>query len=324
MNFKKEIKMKKIVMLDIFPCEEKDFAFLEKYGEYTLYERTNPAEVKDRICDAEIILTNKTKLNETDFSVAKKLQYVGVTATGHNIVDSAAAKKRGITVTNIPTYGTDSVAQHTFALLLELTNHVGAFFADIKGGVWANSPGFCAVNYPLLELNNKTLGIIGFGAIGQKVAQIAKAFGMKIKVHSRSVKTNCDVTFCNREELFKTCDVITLHCPSTPETNNIINSDTLKMMKKTALLLNTSRGDLIDESALCIALKSGVIGGAALDVLAEEPPQLNHPLNQLSNCILTPHVAWSGTAARARILEVTQENLAAFIEGRSQNVVNKS
>lgn len=311
----------KIVILDAYPYREKDFAFLSTYGQVTIYDYTESSEVQKRIRDASIVLTDKTILSAADFASASMLRYVGVMATGHDVVDSIAAKKHHITVTNIPAYSTDSVAQHTFALLLELTNHVGAFFADVKKNTCSKIKRFDIVNYPITELRGQTLGIIGFGAIGQRVAQIAQIFGMQVKAYTRNPKIPSTVMFCTLEELFQNSDVISLHCPATAETHQMINASTLKLMKPSALLINVSRGALVDEKALYDALKEGTIAGAGLDVLVEEPPMPTHPLTQLSNCIVTPHVAWASIAAQARILQVTQENLEAYLAGKHKNVI---
>jgi glycerate dehydrogenase len=251
------------------------------------------------------------------------LKYLGVTATGTNIVDLEVARKRGIPVTNVPAYGTRSVAQATFALLLELTQHVGHHAQTVRDGQWSKSLDWCYWQRPLLELDGLTMGIIGFGRIGRAVGELAVAFGMNLLVvmgTSRSVPSFARVT--DVETLFRESDVVSLHCPLTPQTRNLINAERLKMMKPTSFLLNTSRGLLVDEHALSEALNKGQIAGAGLDVLSSEPPPEDHPLLKARNCIITPHHAWATRAARSRLMQIAVENVRAFLAGKPQNVVN--
>ena len=244
------------------------------------------------------------------------LKYIGVTATGYNIVDVTAARERNIIVTNVPTYGTQSVAQMTFALLLELTQHVAHHAQTVREGRWTRSPDFCYWDYPLIELDGLTIGIIGYGRIGQAVGGLAQAFGMKVITHSRKHSSE------DLERLFRQSDVISLHCPLTPETKHLVNAERLKWMKATAFLLNTSRGPLIDEAALAEALDGGRIAGAGLDVLSVEPPLADNALFKAKNCFITPHIAWATRAARSRLMDAAVDNVRAFLDGKPKNVVS--
>src|SRR6185503_1392939 len=246
------------------------------------------------------------------------------TATGYNIVDVAAARERGIVVTNVPAYGTSSVAQMTFALLLELCHRTGHHAQTVRDGRWAKSPDFCYWDYPLVELDGLIMGIIGLGRIGQTVARLAHAFGMKVVATGRSKPRDlpASVAWFDLETLLRTSDVVSLHCPLTAETKHMINAERLKLMKPTAFLLNTSRGPLIDEASLAEALRAGQIAGAGLDVLSVEPPDADHPLYTAPNCFITPHISWATRAARARLMRVAVENVRAFIGGTPQNVVS--
>ncbi|HYF48381.1 MAG TPA: D-2-hydroxyacid dehydrogenase, partial [Planctomycetota bacterium] len=251
-----------------------------------------------------------------------KLKFIAVTATGYDCVDVAVAKERGIAVSNVPEYGTRSVAQAVFALLLEMTNQVGAHAASVRDGGWQRCPDFCYTVAPLVELSGKTLGIVGFGRIGGMVAEVGKAFGMEILVHTRT-KKDIPYAWCDDvNELFRKADVISFHCPLTPQTEKMVNAQRLELMKPTSFIVNTARGKLIDEATLAEALNAGKIAGAALDVLSVEPPQEN-PLLKAKNCIVTPHVAWATYAARKRLMDVVVENVRAFQAGKPQNVVNK-
>jgi glycerate dehydrogenase len=269
------------------------------------------------------MLTNKMLVSGKHMAQLPRLRYIGVTATGYNIVDVEAARERKIVVTNVPAYGTASVAQMTIALLLELTQRVGHHAQTVREGRWARSPDFCYWDFPLIELDGLTMGIIGFGRIGRAVARIAQAFGMNIMATGRaSAVPSGDVEWTDLEELLRSSDVVSLHCPLTPETKHLINAQRLAMMKPNAFLLNTSRGPLIDETALAEALRRGQIAGAALDVLTEEPPPSEHPLYTAPNCFVTPHIAWATRAARARLMRVAVDNVRAFIQGKPQNVVS--
>jgi glycerate dehydrogenase len=267
-----------------------------------------------------VIVTNKTPITAKTIDSCSSLKVILVTATGYNIVDLNAAKMKGVLVCNVPGYGTDSVAQHTFALILELTNHVGKNNAAVKQGDWVTSPDFCFTTSPILELAGKRLGIVGFGKIGQKVAEIGKAFGMEVVYHSPSYPKK-DTSHVSLHELFSTSDIISLHCPLRADNHGFVNRDLLILMKESALLINTSRGQLVDEADLAHALKHKLLTGAAVDVLSKEPPQSDHPLIGLPNCIITPHTAWLTFEARERIMKVTADNLAAALRGTPQNSV---
>jgi glycerate dehydrogenase len=296
---------------------------LKSLGECEIHDRSPPSEVVKRAAEAEIVLTNKTVLNREQILALPKLKFIGVLATGYNIVDVAAARDRNIPVTNVPTYGTKSVAQHTFTLLLELTQHAGHHAQTVRGGRWTKSPDFCYWDYPLVELDGLTMGIVGFGRIGKLVAELAMAFGMNVLATSLTPRQPpAGVQFVDLETLFRQSDVVSLHCPLTEQTRNLVNRTTLARLKPTAYLLNTSRGPLIDEQALADALNSGQIAGAAVDVLSVEPPPADNPLLRAKNCIVTPHIAWATRAARARLINIAVANVRAFLNGRPENVVN--
>jgi glycerate dehydrogenase len=252
------------------------------------------------------------------------MKYIGVLATGYNIVDIQAARERNIPVTNVPVYGTPSVAQMVFAHALELTQHVGHHAAGVREGRWTKSEDFCYWDYPLIELNGLTMGIIGYGRIGQETARIARAFGMEVLAHDvvQKPKDHPGVEFVGLEDIFRRSDVVSLHCPLTAENKGMVNAARLNLMKKTAFLINTSRGPLVDEAALAEALNSGRIAGAGADVLAIEPPRADNPLLKAKNCHITPHIAWATAAARARLMKTAIANVQAFLAGRPQNVVN--
>ncbi len=316
----------KIVVLDGYTLNPGDLNWdeLRSLGACDVFDRSVPEEVSGRAADAEILLTNKVVLSATLIGSLPTLKYIGILATGTNVVDMVAARVRGILVTNVPAYGTRSVAQATFALLLELTNHVGHHAKSVRAGDWSKNPDWCYWNKPLLELEALTIGIVGFGRIGQTMATLAGAFGMNVLIHSRSVRPAefPAVNFVSLDELFRRSDVVSLHCPLTTETKHLVNEARLAMMKSSALLLNTSRGLLLDEAALAAALNSGRITGAGLDVLSVEPPPPDHPLLAARNCIITPHNAWATRAARERLLRIAVENIRAFLAGHPQNVVN--
>jgi glycerate dehydrogenase len=314
-----------IVALDGFTLNPGDLSWeeLESLGQCEIHDRTAATEVLARAANAEILLTNKVELNRTHLQNLPKLKYVGVLATGTNIVDLVAARERGIPVTNVPAYGTKSVAQTTMALLLELAQHVGDHAQTVRESHWARSLDWCYWNWPLIELDGLTLGIVGFGRIGQAVAELGRVFGMKVLVctpHPKSVSES--LTFVSLEKLLRESDVVSLHCPLTPETKHLINRRTLSCMKPTAFLLNTSRGLLIEEQALADALNSNMLAGAGLDVLSVEPPPGDNPLLKAKNCVLTPHLAWATRAARARLMRIAVENIRAFLRGQPQNVVS--
>jgi glycerate dehydrogenase len=297
-----------------------DWTELTRLGPCEIHDRTSPADIVARAKEAEIVLTNKTPLTAATLEQLPKARYIGVLATGYNVVDVPAAQSRGIVVTNIPNYGTRSVAQHVFALLLELTQHVGHHSQTVREGRWQTSPDFCYWDRPLVELAGLKLGIIGYGRIGQAVAEIGRAFGMEILVSSRTPKEGIAQRSTN--DLFRESDVITLHCPLTSDNKGLVNAERLKLMKRTAFLLNTSRGPLVIEQDLADALNSGSIAGAALDVLAVEPPRADNPLFHAKNCVITPHIAWATRAARSRLLDIAVANVRAFQAGQPQNVVS--
>ena len=312
----------KIVVLDAHTLNpgDLDWSPLQQLGACTIHDRSTAAEIVPRAKDAELVLTNKTPLTSATLAELPKLRYIGVLATGYNVVDIPAATARGIVVTNVPDYGTRSVAQHVFALLLELTQNVGHHAQTVREGRWNQSLDFCYWVRPLVELAGLKLGIVGYGRIGRAVAEIGRAFGMEILASSRSEKQG--VTQVSLEELFRVSDVISLHCPLTAENKGMINAARLQLMKPGAFLINTSRGPLVVEQDLADALNAGQIAGAALDVLAVEPPPGENPLFRAKNCVITPHIAWATRAARERLLGIAVANVAAFQAGRPQNVVH--
>lgn len=291
--------------------------------DFTVYERTPPELVSERIGDSEIVLLNKVVITKDILEKCPNLKYIGVLATGFNVVDVNACREKGIVVTNIPSYSTDAVAQHVFAFILNNTNLVQKHSDSVKNGDWAKNPDFCYWLSPLTELSGKTLGIFGFGHIGQKVAQIAKAFGMNVivNVHNEKSFTGGE-KIVSVEELFKQSDFLTLHAPLTSETDKIVNEKTLSLMKKSAILINTARGGLVDEFALKNALESNKIASYCTDVLLKEPMDLNTPLKNASNCTITPHIAWAPRETRERLMGIAVENIKAFLDGKKINVVN--
>lgn len=315
-----------IVVLDGYTLNPGDLSWeaLRQLGRCEIHDRTPAADVVRRAAGAQVVLTNKTVLTREQIGSLPELRYIGVLATGFNCVDAVAARERGIPVCNVPTYGTRSVAQHTLALLLELTQRCGHHAATVAEGRWAACPDFCYADYPLIELDGLTLGIVGFGRIGRAVAELARAFGMNIIADDHRIPAEAPgwVKFVPMDELLRTSDVISLHCPLTPQTKQLVNAERLALMKPSAFLLNTSRGPLIDEAALAAALNSGRLAGAALDVLSVEPPPPEHPLFAATNCLVTPHIAWASQAARKRLLATAIENVRAFLADRPTNVVN--
>jgi glycerate dehydrogenase len=315
----------KIVVLDGFTLNPGDLGWddLKSIGPCEIYDRTVAADVLCRAADASILLTNKTELRRPQILNLPALEYIGVTATGTNVVDLVAARSRKIPVTNVPAYGTRSVAQATFALLLELTQHVGHHAQSVRAGRWSRSIDWCYWDFPLIELAGLTLGIIGFGRIGRAVAEMAAAFGMKVLACSASTPSPvAGVRFVDMEAIFRLSDVISLHCPLTSATRQLVDAPRLALMKPTAFLINTSRGLLVDEAALAAALNSGRLAGAAVDVLSSEPPAADNPLLEARNCLITPHLAWATRAARSRLMKIAVENVRAFLAGKPQNVVN--
>ncbi|MGH9342500.1 MAG: D-2-hydroxyacid dehydrogenase [Terriglobia bacterium] len=316
----------KIVVLDGYTLNPGDLSWepLEKLGAVEIHERTPPGLLTSRGAGAQAVLTNKVSLNAEALAALKDLRYVGVTATGVDIIDLAAAQARGIVVTNVPAYGTDSVAQLTIALLLELCHHAGFHNEAVHAGEWSRSQDWSFTKSPQVELAGKTFGVVGFGRIGRRVAEIARALGMHVLIsghRSKEAPQYDDAVWASLEELLMAADVVSLHCPLTAETRGLIDAKKLNMMKPTAFLLNTSRGALIDDRALADALNQGRIAGASLDVLAVEPPPAGNPLVAARNCIMTPHMAWATREARARCIRTAIENLAAFHAGHPQNVI---
>ncbi len=311
----------KIVVLDGYTENPGDLSWsgLEKLGDLRVYDYTPPELIDERMADAEAVYTNKTPISGKTIEKAHKLRFIGVLATGYNVVDINAAKERGIPVCNIPTYGTAAVAQYVFALLLEICHRVEHHNAAVQEGRWANSRDFCFWDYPLMELQGKTMGLIGYGRIGQATAQIAKAFGMTVLAYDAFVRAPESVTL---EELLQKSDVISLHCPLLPSTEGILRKETIAQMKDGVIIINTSRGGLIHEIDLRSALESGKIYAAAVDVVSIEPIRPDNPLLGLNNCLITPHIAWAAKESRARLMDVAVENLSAFLSGNPQNVVN--
>ena len=318
--------MKKIVVLDGFTLNPGDLAWsgLESLGKCEIYDRSSTEQVLPRAADAQIVITNKIVVSADLMAQLPDIEYVGVTATGYNVVDIEAARNRGIVVTNVPAYSTDSVAQLVFAHLLNLAHHVGHHAETVRSGRWTSSPDFCYWNTPLIELAGLTMGIIGFGRIGRATAKLAIAFGMNVIAYDiappNDMPNGCSLV--ELDNIFRTSDVISLHCPLTPQTERVVNKSRLGMMKPTAFLINTSRGPLVDEQALAQALNDQKIAGAGLDVLTSEPPEKGNPLIEAANCSITPHIAWVTRAARQRLLKVAVDNVAAFLTGNPQNVVS--
>lgn len=315
-----------IVVLDGYTLNPGDLSWhaLQQLGNVTVYDRSNADEVELRSRNAHIILTNKAIVNAQAINNSPHLQYIGVTATGYNIVDVAAAAAKNIVVTNVPAYSTHSVAQTTFALLLELTHAVGTHNLAVKNGDWSNNKDFSFALQPLTELAGKTIGIVGFGAIGKAVAAIALAMQMQvIAVHKHPERDAMQgVSFVSLEECFMRSDVVTLHVPLNANNNAFVNSFLLQKMKPTAYLINTSRGGLLNEADVAFALNNNIIAGAGLDVLSTEPPLPNNPLLTAKNCIITPHIAWASKEARQRLMQKVVENVACFLQGQPQNVVS--
>jgi len=317
---------RRIVVLDGYTLNPGDLSWesLQSLGGCTVFERTPPSQVVQRAAGAEIVLTNKTPINRAMFDALPDLQYVGVLATGFNIVDTEAARERRIPVTNVPAYGSQSVAQMTFAHILELTQRVGHHAASVRDGGWNRSPDFCFSETPLIELEGATIGIVGYGRIGRAVAKLARAFGMNVIATQRSGKSGDGdgVEFVALDVLLAQSDVISLHCPLTPDTQHLINEERLRLVKPTSLLVNTSRGPLVDEVSLANALNEGRIAGAGVDVLEVEPPRSESPLFSAKNCYVTPHIAWATHSARSRLMQIAVKNVADFVNGIATNIVN--
>jgi glycerate dehydrogenase len=318
----------KIVILDGYTLNPGDLNWdgLKQLGDLTVYDRTPADKVVERASGAEIVFTNKTPVSEDALNHLPELKFIGVLATGYNIVNTEVAKQRGVIVSNVPGYGTTSVVQMTFALLLELCLHVQRHSDAVMDGKWARSADWCFWDYPLVELAGKTIGIIGFGRIGQQVGDVASAFGMNIIGSSRTQTDQShrrNFQWADVPQLLEQSDVVSIHCPLFPETKGLINKESLQRMKRSSFLLNTSRGPIIVDEDLADALNNDVIAGAGIDVLSVEPPSKDNPLFKAKNCIITPHIAWATKEARERLMDITVNNLTAFINGNPVNVVNK-
>lgn len=316
----------KLINLDASALNPGDLSWdvLNQFGELTLYQKTeSEAEAIARIGDHEIVLTNKVPITESLLNACPNIKLICIQATGYNIVDTAACARRGIPVCNVPDYGTAAVAQFTLALMLELCHQIGHHDSVVHDGKWCRSKTFCFWDTPQMELGGKTLGIIGFGRIGQAVARLAQAFGMRVITHSRTRKeTDANVEYVDMDTLLAQSDFMSLHCPLFAENTNMVNAEFLGKMKDGAFLINTARGGLLDEQAVADALASGKLAGAAVDVVAEEPMKEYNPLLTAPNCIITPHIAWAPKESRQRLLDCCVENIRAFLAGKPQNVVN--
>lgn len=312
----------KIVVLDGYALNPGDLSWeeLKSLGEVEIYDRTSAEETVRRASGAEIILTNKTMLLSDVIGKLPDLKYIGVLATGYNVVDLDITRERGIVVTNVPAYSTMSVAQHVFALILEFFNVPCSLSEGVRNGRWSRNIDFCYWDKTLTELDGLIMGVVGFGKIGQAVARIGEVFGLNVLVHTRSRVS--DYENCSLEQLLEKSDIVSLHCPLTPETRGMINAERLGMMKPSALLVNTARGPLVIEQDLADALNKGIIAGACLDVLSQEPPGEDNPLLSARNCIITPHVAWATLAARKRLMKIAVSNVREFLAGSPVNVVN--
>lgn len=311
----------KITVLDGYTENPGDLSWseLETLGDLTVYEHTKADEILERIGDAEIILTNKTPITEKTIMSKPQIRYIGVLATGYNVVDVEAARKRNIIVTNIPTYGTAAVAQYVFALLLEICHHVGHHDKEVQKGRWTEGRDFCFWDYPLIELQGKTMGIIGYGRIGKAAAQIAQAFGMRVVAYSPT----CRIGVSSLDELYAVSDIISLHCPLTKDNKEMINREAIAKMKDGVIIINTARGQLVNEWDLREALIAGKVYAAALDVVSAEPIRADNPLLALDNCIITPHIAWAPKESRARLMQVAVDNVRGFLTGNPKNNVAK-
>ena len=317
----------KIVVLDGYTLNPGDISWegMEAFGEVTVYDRTKAEEVVERIGDAEVVYTNKTPITKETMDACPGMKFIGVLATGYNIVDVAAAKEKGIPVSNIPTYGTAAVSQFAIALLLELCHNIGEHSDAVKAGEWTSNPDWCFWKYPLVELAGKNMGIIGFGRIGQDTGKIAQALGMAVLAYDAFKRPELESDTCkyvDLDTLLAQSDVISLHCPLFPDTEGIINKDTIAKMKDGVMIINDSRGPLIVEQDLRDALDSGKVAGAALDVVSTEPIQMDNPLLGAKNVILTPHIAWAPKESRQRLMDIAVDNLKCYVDGKPQNVVN--
>lgn len=318
----------KIVVLDGYAANPGDLCWdeLKTLGECDIYDRTAPQEVLARAKDAEVLLTNKTVLSREHIEALPALKYIGVLATGYNIVDVEAARQQGVVVTNIPAYSTDSVAQMVFAHILNIAQQVQHHSEEVHRGRWTKSPDFCFWDTPLIELRDKKLGIVGLGHTGQQTARIALGFSMKVMAYTSKPATQLPAEILKADsldQLFAECDVVSLHCPLNAATQSLVDARRLALMKPTAILINTARGPLVDEQALADALNEGRIYAAGLDVLSTEPPRADNPLLTARRCYITPHIAWASTAARERLMQIMLENLRSWMKGETINCVNK-
>lgn len=311
----------KIVVLDGYTENPGDLDWngFAELGEVTVYDRSEEAQVAERIQDADAVIVNKVRMTRELMEAHPKLRYIGVLATGYDVVDIEAARDLHIAVTNVPGYGTDTVAQYASALLLEVTSRIGHHATRVKEGEWARNADWCFWEYPLLELSGRTMGIIGYGRIGRRVGEIAQALGMKILFHDAFAQEDGSGEKVSLVELLQRSDVVSLHCPLTKENDSLINKKTLAMMKSHAILINNARGKLINEHDLAQALQDGTIYAAALDVVREEPIRSDNPLLECDNCLITPHISWASKEARSRIMDTAAENLAEFLRGNTQN-----
>ncbi|MBE6284321.1 MAG: D-2-hydroxyacid dehydrogenase [Mediterranea massiliensis] len=316
----------KIVVLDGYAANPGDLSWerLEALGECTVYPRTTDEQLLERAANADILLTNKVIINRTTIEALPQLKYIGVLATGYNVVDVAAAKEHGIVVTNIPAYSTPSVAQMVFAHILNITQRVGHYADEARHGVWSACQDFSYSNTPLMELQGKKIGIVGLGNTGYNTARIAIGFGMKVHAYTSKSRLQLppEVKKMELDELFATCDIVSLHCPLTEETRELVNERRLKLMKPSAILINTGRGPLVNEQDLANALNNGTIYAAGVDVLSTEPPRADNPLLSAKNCFITPHIAWATQEARQRLMEIACNNVEQFIKNKPQNVIN--
>lgn len=319
--------MKKIVVLDGYAMNPGDLSFagLEALGDCTVYDFTRPEEVISRAQDAEMVLTNKTRLTAEMIAAMPKLEYIGVLATGYNNVDIEAARQRGIVVANVPAYSTASVAQLAFAHILNITMQVQHHSEEVHKGRWMRNRDFCFWDNTLIELEGKTIGLVGFGNTGQATAAIALGFGMKVLAYTSKSQDKLPegVRSVSLDELFSSSDIVSLHCPLTPETRGLVNAERIAQMKSTAILINTSRGPVVDERALADALNAGRLYAAGVDVLSSEPPKADNPLLTAKNCYITPHIAWATKEARERLMAITTENVQAFLAGHPINDVTR-
>lgn len=314
----------KIVCTDIASVSKGDLdvSVLERYGEVTYYDVTPAEKTAERIKDAECVLVNKTVIGKAEMDAAPNLKYIGIFATGYNIIDTDYARERGITVCNAGQYSTCAVTQHTFALILEIFSRVGSYDETVRRGDWKSSSLFTMFKGDTDELFGKTLGIVGYGSIGRAVAEAALAFGMNVAVSTRTPKKDDRVRFVSFDELLSLSDVISFHCPLTESTRGMLDGDAIAKCRDGVIVINTSRGPVIDENALAAALKSGKVAAAGLDVLAAEPMAKDCPLHNIENCIITPHIAWAPLATRKRLLSIVTDNIEAYLAGSPKNKVN--